>query len=156
MTRARLIEAGGGGILIAFGLAFAIGAFRYRIGDFLEMGPGMFPLIVGLAITFMGAVVLLLGVVGGNEDPEPFDAAVFKRRMRVLGLVSSSLLVFGLLIRSFGMFPAIMALVLLVGLTERERRPVVSVLTAIVLAVLAWLIFAKGLGLNIPAVRWGL
>lgn len=156
MSRARLVEAGGGVILILFGMAFAIGALQYPIGDFLELGPGMFPLIVGIAIVLFGVIVVLLGLAGPLQDSEPFDAPVFRRQMAVLGLVSVSLLVFGLLIRGFGMFPAIIGLVLLVGLTERERRPVTSVVTAIVLAILAWLIFSVGLGMNIPAFRWGL
>ncbi|WP_332719814.1 tripartite tricarboxylate transporter TctB family protein [Pelagibacterium mangrovi] len=156
MSRSRLIEAGGGAILVLFGIAFAIGALQYQIGDFIDMGPGMFPLIVGVAIALLGAIVMLMGLSGPPHDTEPFDAPAFRRQMGVLGLVSVSLLVFGLLIRGFGMFPAIIGLVLLVGLTERERRPVTSVVTAIVLAVLAWLIFSRGLGMNIPALRWGL
>lgn len=154
MNRARLTEAGGGTILIAFGVAFAIGAGQYDIGNFKDMGPGMYPLIVGLAIAGLGVMILVMGLAGPRDDEAPFDQRTFSRQMSVLALVGTSLLIFGLLIHGFGMFPAIIGLVLLVGLTERERRPLTSVVTAIGLALLAWLIFSRGLGLNIPAFRW--
>lgn len=156
MNREKLVEAGGGAILIVFGAAFALGALRYDLGSFMDMGPGLFPLIVGLAIVGLGAALLIAGLLQPQADAPRFDREAFARQMSVVGLVCAALLVFGLLIRNLGMFPAIFGLVLLVGLTERERRTLTSVLTAIGLALLAWLIFTRGLGLNIPAFRWGL
>ena len=155
MNRARLVEIGGGAILVLFGLAFGLGGLSYELGSFDDMGPGMFPLIVGLAIAAMGVPVVVMGLVAPVEQREDAEPGAAAHSMRVLLLVSGGIFLFGLLIRSLGMFPAVIGLALVVGLTERERRPVVTVATAVALAVIAWLIFTLGLGMNIPAFRWG-
>ena len=57
---------------VGFGLAFAIGALAYDIGDPVRMGPGFFPLVVGVLLAILGA---LIAVTRSNEpDEEPISA----------------------------------------------------------------------------------
>src|SRR5690349_2461302 len=41
-----------------FGAAFALGAANYNVGSAARMGPGYFPLIVGVLLTLLGLVVI--------------------------------------------------------------------------------------------------
>ena len=52
-----------GALFCAFGVAFAWGAATYNVGSGARMGPGYFPLIVGLLIALLVAVITALGLV---------------------------------------------------------------------------------------------
>jgi len=48
------------GLLFAgLGLAFAVGALSYQVGSSARMGPGYFPLLLGLLLAGLGAVIML-------------------------------------------------------------------------------------------------
>ncbi|MDP1968647.1 MAG: tripartite tricarboxylate transporter TctB family protein, partial [Burkholderiaceae bacterium] len=46
----------------AIGLAFAIGATNYKIGEGARMGPGYFPIMLGVILALIGVVILLTGL----------------------------------------------------------------------------------------------
>ncbi len=58
-------------MFMAVGLAFAWGATTYTIGEGARMGPGYFPLMLGLLLAALGAFVLFESVVVETEDGEP-------------------------------------------------------------------------------------
>ena len=48
-----------GGLLIGgFGLAFLIGSFQYEFGRVGQIGPGVFPMLVGLVSVVLGAMIV--------------------------------------------------------------------------------------------------
>ena len=61
-----------GGIFVALGLAFAIGARSYELGTAFRMGPGYVPLVLGGLLALLGLAVIGNGVLrwrAGNGIP---------------------------------------------------------------------------------------
>lgn len=63
---------------VAVGSAFAIGATGYNIGTGARMGPGYFPLILGIILAFIGLVVAFKATVNGLEDGDPVGQWAWK------------------------------------------------------------------------------
>lgn len=148
-----------GGVVAATGVAFSIGALQYGLGSFSQIEPGMFPFIVGLMVACTGLLIVATALLA-RAAPSPADQGKdlndsARKEWRALLLVSAALIIFGLVINQFGMAPAVIVLVLLVGIAERERRPLQALLVAIGLAALTTVLFIYGLGMNIPIATWG-
>ncbi len=137
----------------AVGAAFAIGAFEYTVGSAARMGPGYFPLMVGVLLAILGLVVAVaaLGVdLHGDGDP------VGKIAWKPLGYIIGSNLLFGVLLaglRSIGL-PAMGLIVAVYGLVivASKAGSVFSIKTALLLATIlavgSYLIFIVGLNLQ--------
>src|SRR6187402_1403562 len=82
------------------GIAFAIGAWTYNVGTGARMGPGYFPLMLGILLALLGLAVIFGALVVETEDGEPIGSIAWKP----LGFIIGSNLVFGLLL---GGLPAI-------------------------------------------------
>ena len=137
----------GGALLITCGLAYAIYAMsQYNIGTLRRMGPGMFPVMLGFALTGLGATLFLTAFLKAEKLP----------RIRIWTpiFVLSSIGAFALMIRPFGLFPAIIAVTVISSLAELKVRPVSLTLLCASLCGLSWLIFRVGLNMPIPLYRW--
>ncbi len=102
-------------MFIAVGLAFAWGATTYTIGEGARMGPGYFPLTLGLLLAGLGAFIIFEAVVVETEDGEPIG----KWAWRPLGFIIAANLLFGVLLGglpSIGL-PAMGMIVAIYGLT---------------------------------------
>jgi len=76
------------------GVGFAIGASTYSIGEGARMGPGYFPLMLGIVLAFLGAVLVFESLVVETEDGEK----VGKWAWKPLGYIVGANLVFGVLL----------------------------------------------------------
>lgn len=160
MNRPLLREIASGATVMAGGLGFSLASLKYQLGTFVDMAPGMFPFLIGLLIALTGAMILVAGLTDPTlRRPVANSGASASQKadqLRAFLVVVTGILVFGLTIRVFGMVPAVVALVLVVGLAEHERRPLQSLAISGALATLATLIFIFGLGMNIQIATWGL
>jgi hypothetical protein len=145
-----------GGALIVFGALFAgYAAINLKLGSFAQMGPGMFPLVVGAMVVALGAAILLTTVLGtwqgsgASEEPAPEKAD-----WRTLVIVVLSIAAFALLVRRFGMAPAVVSLVLVASFASRELTLPKMLALAAGLAVTGWAIFIVLLGLPIKLLAW--
>ena len=97
------------------GIAFAWGATTYTIGEGARMGPGYFPLMLGILLTALGGFIVFEAVVIETADGEPIG----KFAWRPLGFVIGANLLFGILLGglpSIG-WPALGMVVGIYGLT---------------------------------------
>lgn len=128
----------GGGVAI-YSLA------TLNIGPISQMGPGMFPAALGSILAFFG----LLLVVRALFRPGPGLQIRTWTPLFVLAGVGA----FALLIRPFGLIPAILGVTIISSFAELEVRPVSLALLCASLCLMAWLIFQVGLGLPTPMFR---
>ena len=129
---------------IGFGLAFAAGATAYDIGDPVRMGPGFFPLVIGVLLAILGVVI----AATPSADEEPITAPPW----RAAGLILGGIVVFGLTVRGPGLLPAIFLTALLTGLASRQTSPIGALLLAAALTVISVAIFVVALSLRLPLV----
>ncbi len=132
--------------LLAFALWVAWHATSYTLGSFARMGPGFYPLALGLILI----VVAILNLV----ETARVSVDALDIRLRPAILISLALLAFGLALEPFGLVPATFALVIITSFADPANRPVGVVLTATGLSVLGVLVFIEALRLPLTAIKW--
>jgi hypothetical protein len=102
-------------MFMAVGIAFAWGATNYTIGEGARMGPGYFPLMLGVLLTALGGFIIFESMVVETEDGEP----VGKWAWKPLGFIIGSNVLFGILLGGLPRFgiPAMGLIVAIYGLT---------------------------------------
>jgi hypothetical protein len=135
-----------GTAFVAFGLAFAVAAWRYDIGTALRMGPGYFPLVLGGLLAVLGAGIVVEGALRGVSMP------IGPIAWRGLILLTLAVLFFGFTIRRLGLAPALFGAVLLAAFSSRRTTVAVALAMAAGLSALCSLIFVELLGLPVPLI----
>lgn len=142
------------GIMFAVvGAAFAIGAFEYTVGSAARMGPGYFPLLVGVLLTVLGLMVAASAL---GSRPRGDEDLIGKIAWKPLGFIIGANVVFGVLLaglRSFdipamGLMVAVYALVIISCMGGSSFNWKAAVVLATILAVGSYLIFVLGLNLQ--------
>ena len=145
-------------MFMAVGGAFAWGATSYQIGEAARMGPGYFPLVLGLILVGLGALVL----VGSLRTREAGGDRVGSMAWRPLVFILSANLLFGVLLVGlpsiglppFGLIVAIFGLVVVSGYARKGASLKESLILSVVLAVGSYLAFVKLLALQFPVLPW--
>jgi Tripartite tricarboxylate transporter TctB family len=131
---------------VGFGLAFALGALAYEVGDPVRMGPGFFPLIVGVLLAILGVLI----AVTRSSDPD--DATITAPPWRAAGLILGAIVIFGLTVRGLGLIPSIFVTALLASLASRETTVPMALLLAVGLTLVSVAIFVIALSVRVPLV----
>lgn len=142
-------------LFMAVGIGFAWGATSYKIGQASRMGPGYFPLMLGVLLAVVGLVVTFLALVIETEDGDPVGSIAWKP----LFFIILSNLTFGVLLGGLpaiglpymGLMAAIFALVFIAALAGEEFKLKEVVILAVVLAGLSYTAFIWLLSLQFPA-----
>lgn len=132
-------------LFMAVGVAFAWGATNYSVGTAARMGPGYFPLVLGILLAILGAVITFKALVVETEDGEKMGPWAWKP----LFFIIAANLVFGLLlgglpslhIPAMGLIAAIYALTFIASLAGEEFKLKEVVILATVLACLSYVAF---------------
>src|SRR3954471_24163111 len=138
----------------AFGVAFAGGATTYSIGEGARMGPGYFPLVLGILLAVLGAIVTFTALVVETEHGEPIGRIAWKP----LGFIIGANVLFGILlaglpsfgIPAFGLIVAIYGLTFVAALAGDEFKAKEVAILATVLAVGSYFSFVVLLKLQFP------
>ncbi len=136
------------------GIAFAWGATNYKVGDSARMGPGYFPLMLGVLLAVLGAVITFKSMVVETVDGEKIGSWAWKP----LFFIICANLMFGLMLGglpsikfpAFGLIIAIYALTLIAALAGDEFKIKEVLVLATVLAVMSYLAFILLLKLQFP------
>ena len=139
---------------LAVGAAFGIGATNYSIGTGARMGPGYFPLILGVVLALIGLFIAFKATVSGPKDGDPIGKWAWKQVFFVL----AANFAFGILlvgipalgIPGFGLIIAIIALVLIASLAGYSYNFKEVLVLAIVLAAGSYAVFVWALNLQFP------
>lgn len=127
-------------------VAIIIGS-DYPIGTTARMGAGYFPLLVSAGLSVLGAVLIVRSFLTETEEVGEVDP-------RPLLMLAASILLFGLLIESWGFPLAGLAVVIGARVAGRHYKPLETALLAAALVAFCLLLFAYGLGLNLPGTRF--
>src|SRR3546814_14301780 len=71
-------------IIAAVGGWFLVGAFDYRIGTAVRMGPGYLPMVFGIITLVLGLAIMLLALGRAGKLPLPAPPACLADRKRVV------------------------------------------------------------------------
>jgi hypothetical protein len=141
-------------VFVVVGIAYAIGATNYKIGDGARMGPGYFPLLLGILLAVLGAVVIFKAMVVETVDGDKVGSFAWKP----LFFIIAANLSFGVLLGglpsikfpSFGLIVAIYALVPIAAYAGDEFKFKEVFVLATILAALSYIAFIWMLKLQFP------
>lgn len=141
-------------LFIAVGVAFAWGATNYNIGTGARMGPGYFPLILGICMAILGGAIVFEALVVETEDGEKIGSWAWKP----LFFIIAANLTFGLLLAglpsigfpAFGLIIAIYALTFIASLAGEEFSFKAVFILATILAIMSYAAFILLLKLQFP------
>jgi hypothetical protein len=141
-------------MFLVVGGVFAWGATHYSIGTGARMGPGYFPLMLGILLAILGGIILIGAFVVQTPDGDKVSKIAWKP----LGYILGANLVFGVMlgglpklgIPSFGLIAAIYALVIIASKAGDEFRLKSVLMLATVLSVGSYGAFIALLKLQMP------
>lgn len=143
------------GLMFAvIGGGFAWGATNYSVGTGARMGPGYFPLLLGILLAILGAFTVFYSLVEHTEDGDKVGKFVWRPIVYVLG----ANLAFGILlaglpslgIPAMGLIVAIFALVIIASKAGDVFVLKEVLLLAAVLSTGSYLAFIMLLKLQMP------
>lgn len=135
-----------GSLFAVIGLVFAIGAWRsLPIGSAVAMGPGYFPLVLGLVLVALGFVVAL---GRGGAEALTFPPVAW----RGLALIVGAVLVFALTVRGLGMAPSLLVATFMAALATGRMTLVGAVVLSVILTAFNVGVFVYALRLPYPVV----
>lgn len=132
-------------MFVAIGIFFAANAVEYSMGTAAKMGPGYFPFWLGAILAILGVIIGISGL-----SPKAEETKVEDFNFRTMFLVLGAVVLFGVLLRPLGIYVSIFILVVLSSYASHEFNWKVAVINALCLAVFAYGVFVKGLGLIFP------
>ena len=145
----NLIDILAGLSIIAVGAYGAWEATTFPLGHLNRMGPGYFPLCLGILLIALGVGILLVEGRSAQEQEERPPV-----RLRALLFVAAGISAFGFLIEWAGLLPAVVAAVLISALADRSNRPTSVLVLAAALSVFCVAVFIEILGVPMRALKW--
>jgi hypothetical protein len=141
-------------LFMVIGIAFAWGATTYNVGTGARMGPGYFPLTLGVLLAVLGGIEIIKALVVESKTGDKIGKWAWRPICYVLGAnIAFGILLGGLpsiKVPAMGMILGIYALVIIASMAgERFKLKDVLVL-ATVLAIGSYLAFIVLLKLQIP------
>ena len=141
-------------MFMGVGVAFAWGATTYNVGEGARMGPGYFPLMLGILMTILGAAVTFTALVVETEGGDKIG----KWAWTPLVFIILANLAFGVLLAglpsiglpAMGMIVAIYALTFISSMAEAGWKFKNTFILATILAAGSYLAFVVLLKLQFP------
>lgn len=132
-------------MFIVTGLLFIALSSQYQLGTAAKMGPGYFP-------TMLGGLMALLGLLIGwgsmaKSNPETKLTPV---GWRELLLVLIAVLAFAFLLPKLGVVLSIVVLIFIAAVASHEFSLKDTAISVVVLLILSYVVFVKGLELQFP------
>lgn len=146
MKKFDYMDAVGGALFCVLGLAISFYSWStYELGSLDEMGPGLFPLYLGVIMCLLG-----LGIVGTALGRSPQVRTI---NLRPMFAVVLSVLAFAFAIERFGAVVAIVALVFISAWPESKLTLRRKAILAAALVLIAFVVFKFGLSMNFSLVK---
>ena len=140
----------GGVLMLLIGIGAAVKGGSYSIGTLSRMGPGFFPVSLGVIVALIGAVLLVGARLAPPESPKEVPPPELRGWLCiVLGVIA-----FGIIGRYGGLIPATFAIVFISALGERENTIKNALALAVLMVVFCLVVFAWALKIQFPVFRW--
>jgi hypothetical protein len=144
MIRIRAPKDFWSGVMFLVFAAVAIAAARgYSLGTSGKMGPGYFPIGLGLVLGALGAVLIGRSLVFAGEG-------VPRIRVLPLAVIVVGVCLFGLMVEPLGLVAALVVLVVVTAWAGHEFHLLETLALAAALIVFSIAVFVHALGLSLP------
>jgi len=128
-----------GALIVLIGLSAIWIAQDYRLGTLTRMGPGFFPIVIGVLVAVFGAVATL-GDLNSEKSETDF-------KYRPVIAICAGMLAWTLLIDSYGIVPSTFALIFISSLARPPFRLWSTLALCVGLCTAGYLVFVVGLSM---------
>ena len=139
------LDFGAGIMYMVIGLFFTIMATQYPMGTAAKMGPGYFPFFLGIIMTLLGLFVLIRSL-----SAKAAIESIPKFNWRIIGLITGSVVLYGILLPTMGFIVAVFVLVFMSASASHEFHWKGTLVNASFLIIFTYSVFVVGLKLQFP------
>lgn len=136
-------ELAAGAFFISLGALAVFLSANYSPGSAERMGPGYYPRLLGGILIVLGSLMAIRAFRSG-------DGRFSRINWRPTVIVLLSVVFFGVAVRFVGAVIASAVLVFFASMASPEFRPREAIVSGILLAIFASLVFVVGLGVQLP------
>jgi hypothetical protein len=141
----------GGSLMLVLGIVVAIQGSTYSIGTLSRMGPGYFPLALGVILALSGIAIAIKGYL---ETPAPEEKPL-PPEWKAWFLICASVIAFVVLTEFLGLVAGTFAVVFISALADRDNTWKHALILALAIVVVAVVVFWWALQIQLPLFRWG-
>ena len=144
----------GGGLMILVGLAAVVIGLGYSVGSLARMGPGYFPVGLGVLLVLTGVAI----VIGARLQQAPLPAVRRETppaEWRGWSCIVGALFAFIVLAHYGGFVPASAAVVFISAMGDHRNTRRDAALLALAMVAVLVLVFWWGLKMTFPLFGWG-
>jgi Tripartite tricarboxylate transporter TctB family len=151
----------GGGLMLLFGLAAVWAGASYRIGSLERMGPGFFPVALGVILALTGVAIMIgaaaNAIAEGKEEGKEADqeANLLHPEWRGWICISLSIVAFVVLGKYGGLVPATFGVVFISAMGDRQNTVKSALILAAAMCLVCVAIFWYALQVQFPLFQWG-
>jgi uncharacterized membrane protein YhdT len=142
-----------GGLMTLIGVGAILEARHYNMGTLFHMGPGFFPTILGVVMTFLG--ILIAGVAAASEAVEGDQLTMPQPQWFAWACILAGPVLFIFLGNYGGLIPATFACVFVSALGDKDSTLLGSFILALGVTVFGVFLFSYTLQVSLPMWRWG-
>jgi putative tricarboxylic transport membrane protein len=148
LTKEKVIAS----ILFVFSLLYTFNAFRLKPGTIKNPGPGFIPIFVGVLLLLCTILYLIrIFSLRSLDEKKAKDTLTEPVNYRaILGILASTM-IYPFLLPALKFVISTMAVTFAMVIVLKPRRPVYTLFFASVASISAFLIFARLLGVALPA-----
>jgi Tripartite tricarboxylate transporter TctB family len=132
-------------MFLSFAAVAVMAARGYAMGTAGRMGPGYFPMTLGLVLGLLGLLIIVRSVIAGS-------GAITGLQLRPLLVLAGAAVMFGLLIERLGLVITLVLVVAASAAASRQSRPLEVAALAAALAAFSVGIFVYAL--RLPLSIW--
>jgi hypothetical protein len=146
------------GLMLLIGMVTALGSLGYGMGTLGRMGPGYFPLLLGILLVFVSILIAVTpdsaDEIRADAEREPFRV-IARRRLRPWSARVGGVIAFIVIGKYGGLVPATFVLIFMSALGDPKNSVKASFWLAIGVVAFAIVAFHYGLQLQFPLFSWG-
>jgi hypothetical protein len=141
-----------GALMVVLGIGAIAEGRRYPMGTLRLMGPGFFPVALGVILALTGLAIGVGARFAAAADERP---ASHPPEWRGWLLICAAMIAFVVLGRYGGLVPATLAIVLISALADRRNSIRSAVVLALAILVVSFIVFWWALQVRLPLFGWG-
>lgn len=142
-----------GALMVLIGVGAVLEARHYSLGTLFHMGPGFFPIILGVTMTCVGILIAL--VAATSQATADDQLHIPKPEWRAWACILAGPVLFIILGNYGGLIPATFACVFVSALGDKDSTLVSALLLAVGITLFGVLLFSYILQVSMPMWRWG-
>lgn len=142
-------------MLLFIGMATVIGSTNYQIGSLARMGPGYFPLVLGVILMILGLIIAFSPSLEGGPGGDGLAKLPLITQLKTWFLVVFSVIAFIVVGKYGGLVPATFIMTSMATLADKGNSIKTAIITGATLTIMTVVVFHYGLQMQFPLFTWG-